>query len=221
VLNRYNNWHASCFYHGRMSNVQAALEQLQKLATSFKTSPLHKLSKQGKSYRPYYNETTATWFRDKVLAKIAEGPVHVQVSPDRNLATIANMLSQGRKFLFDHMDQDGKWFATWEMTNTSRETVGPSKGYKFAAKLDINKALNVVNPCNFYPELTDYLNNLHLSDAGKAVFERTGLALPLADIERLKAMLESYQEFVTYVVESDKVIVINYPTGYTPDGTAL
>ena len=185
-----------------LANVLAALKRTE--AAKSKAKP---------RTEPYYNESTALWVRDHILRKIESGEkVKVQIEPGRKIETIACMLSQGRKYLFTHLDPDEHWHKVWSCTNVTRERSLSGQYYHFYPKMEINRVLQVVKEVDFYPALTDYLNSLSSAEEGSAVFVRHGLNLSTEDIATIKSMLEPFKEILTYHVDNIRLDIINTPT---------
>lgn len=195
---------------------QLILKQQQQLLAALSTfqKNIHPAkSFTSRTREPYFKQDTAEWFREQVLLKIQYGQtVYVRVTPGQNLATIGVLLSQSRKYLFTMLDDDGHWQRVWEMTNTTIDRTIVPHGYKFYPKININIALQIVTPCDFYNDLSSYLISLEGIPAGQAIFERAGLNLPVEDITKLDGMLSQYNEMLTYAVSKERISVINHPS---------
>lgn len=157
---------------------------------------------------PYYKEEYAEFLKVHIFARLLKGDiVTYRDVQGRSRNTVSCLLSQARKYLFEHMDPSGEYLAIWKKTRVDVDHRG---GYTFSRRtigMGIAESVEKV----IKQDIIKYLSSLTSAEEGRAVFSREGLKLTPEEVVEYQGMLEQYKELLQYAVTEDQIVIINLP----------
>ena len=187
----------------------ASKEQLEKICALLARTNKSKLPHRSTSYLPYYRERHAVMFRDLVMVKLAAGQAaRIATNPEQNFNTITNLLCQARKYLFDHLDPDGKWKELWTNTVSRVESHGAQRCYIYSLRTPLDQIYTDITR-DLTSEIVEYLNSLAGKEEGacQLVFEH--VKLTEEEIKRYTELLLPYSDSISFCVTPTSIHIIN------------
>lgn len=183
----------------------AALSALNGLVTNLKKS-----THSGNSVYSYYTEECAVEVKTVIEKLVSSGRPILLPLGDYSLSSVYNRWNQGKRYLKEHMDPDGKYAAILE---NIRATRAKSKGVilhlvaaqgAFAAALELQQE-------DWRPGFRRFIDESEHGD----VFERQGIALTAEDIEFCNQALQGVEHMFVYEINQRGIRIMRYDTRAT------